>query len=167
MCLTVKRGCKPEIAEKDILCFKIVRECSRKTWIPHYISIINYRMMFSYNTVINAKKISYPHPPSVTGTGYYELETPVVEIISDIKHLEVCNLVPEDIYSSVETIYNGFHSNRGFLSACFHNIGGSIKLCIIPKGAEYCLGDNHDIVSTQLIVFSNLKEYIKYKLRKK
>ena len=154
MCLTVKKGCKPEIAEKDILCFKIVRECSRETWIPYYIGLIDDRTMFSYNTVINAKKISYPNPPTV-------------EIISDIKHLEVCNLVPEDIYSSVKTIYNGFHSNRNFLSACFYNIRGSIKLCIIPKGAEYCLGDNHDIVSTQLMVFSNLKEYIKYKLRKK
>jgi len=163
MCLTVKEGCKPEIAEKDILCFKIVRECSMETWRPYYISIgykklatiDKYKMMtFPYNIVINAKKISYPNPPTV-------------EIISDIKHLEVCDLVPEGIYSSVETIYNGFHSNRNFLSACFHNIGGSIKLCIIPEGSEYCLGDDHDIVSTQLIVFSNLKEYIKYKLGKK
>lgn len=151
MCLIVKEGCKPEIAEKDILCFKVVEEYSMETWIPCYISTT---MTFSYNTVINAKKISYPNPPTV-------------EIISDIKHLEVCNLVPEDIYQAVETIYNGFHSNRDFLSACFHNIGGFIKICIIPKGAEYCLGNDHDIVSTQLIVFSNLKEYIKYKLKKK
>lgn len=36
-------------------------------------------------------------------------------------------------------------------------------ICIIPKGAEYCKGDE-DIVSTKLIVFKHKWNYLWYKL---
>lgn len=61
-------------------------------------------------------------------------------------------------------IDEGFHSFKRL-----HNnyiTHGKSVICIIPKGSEYCLGTEDDIVSNQIIVFRTVFDYIKYKLWK-
>lgn len=61
-------------------------------------------------------------------------------------------------------IDEGFHSFKRL-----HNnyiTYGKLVICIIPKGSEYCLGTEDDIVSNQIIVFRTFFDYIKYKLWK-
>ena len=75
-----------------------------------------------------------------------------------IKHLHITtNLV-------VRKIGEGFHSFR--LKKCFIKPHPN-AICIIPKGSEYCLGQNSDIVSTNLIVFKTKLDYWCYKLFRK
>ena len=54
------------------------------------------------------------------------------------------------------SIQEGFHSYRFSPS----------HICIIPKGSEICYGIGGEVVSTKIIVFSNYKEYFKYKWKK-
>ncbi len=59
-------------------------------------------------------------------------------------------------------ISNGFHSY--ITEILFEPIlaGLSLKPCVIPKGSEYCLGINNEIVSSHIIVFKTNKDYDKY-----
>ena len=64
---------------------------------------------------------------------------------SDLKHL----------VSYLDNIYEGFHSQ-------VINTNAIQKICVIPKGSEYCLGNDNDIVSNQIIVFKTKEDYDKY-----
>ena len=45
----------------------------------------------------------------------------------------------------------------------FHNVAGTdIYLAIIPKGADYYIGKNVDIVSNKLIIFETSEDFKKY-----
>lgn len=61
-------------------------------------------------------------------------------------------------------INEGFHSFKR--SGYNYITSGKLLICIIPKGSEYCLGINGDVVSNQIIVFRTFFDYIKYKLWK-
>lgn len=56
-------------------------------------------------------------------------------------------------------INEGFHSH---VNRCTINTDTKQNICIIPKGSEYCLGDDNDIVSNQIIVFKTKEDYDKY-----
>lgn len=57
-------------------------------------------------------------------------------------------------------IHKGFHAVRSleYLEDEYDNL----KYAIIPKGAEYCIGKDDDIVANKMIVFSSKKKYEKY-----
>lgn len=57
MCLYVKRGCKPEIAQKDIVCYKVVVDRGR-SWEPACGYSNNH---FPYNKVTTALRHSLLH----------------------------------------------------------------------------------------------------------
>ena len=60
----------------------------------------------------------------------------------------------------------GFHLYDNIRDAetsyVFYHGGEHIKPAIIPKGAEYCIGDDGDIVANKIIVFENEDQRKKY-----
>lgn len=132
MCLIVKKGCAPEIAQKDITCWKLVDvDYIQQIWTP---CIYTYtHAVFPLNKVVAALK-------------EYE----------KIEHLTI-EIAPHGL-RSVRYINYGFHAKTHVLP--------NYNICVIPKGAEYCLGEDDDIVSTKMIVFGTLFDYLWYKLKK-
>jgi hypothetical protein len=130
MCLIVKEGCKPEIARKDITCWKrVVTKLLYGNWMPVIFAGI-YRT-FPLNKVATALK-DYKEP---------------------ISHLEI-----EEAWD-LKTIDYGFHAKTKFVNLNYN-------ICVIPAGAEYCLGTDNEIVATQIIVFDTYANYIRYVLNK-
>jgi hypothetical protein len=137
MCLFIKRGCKPEIAQKDILCYKLVEDHVRY-WKPR---IRAFNVKYPYNKILTAESYSYSDN---------ELRL--------INHLEIRNWI---ICGNIrETIEYGFHADYD----CGRRLG-SVP-CIIPKGTEYCLGESDDIVAVNMIVFRSTLSYYWYKIKK-
>ena len=133
MCLIMKGDLK--IAEKDIVCYKIVLELesnSDKMWRAYYMSgIISY----PYNKMLTAEKI-IDHQRSG-------------EQVTRLKVVEG------------QYIYEGFHA---FTIKKEHILDPYVmkKICIIPKGAQYCEGGFDEIVATHMIVFRDEKQYKRY-----
>jgi len=57
-------------------------------------------------------------------------------------------------------IYKGFHALRSLEP--LEEQYDDCRYAIIPKGSEYCIGKDGDIVANMMIVFSNKKKYEKY-----
>ena len=128
MCLLVKKGCKIEIAEKDITTYKYVNSY-KNNWIGIFFPVPS----FTHNKLQKAKCLSIDDLPI------------------DLKHLQGEKCGDEII------INEGFHSllvKPSFLNKLF--------ICIIPKGSEYCFGEDNDIVSNQIIVFKTRQDYDRY-----
>lgn len=134
MCLYVKEGCKPEIAHKDIVCYKLVED-HVKYWKPR-IYAFNAEYSYPYNNVLTAE--SYSH---IKCEAY------------PIQHLEI-----ED-WIDYHVINEGFHAKRKKTYLCANP-------CIIPKGTEYCLGGDNDIVAVNMIVFRSVLDYYRYRIKK-
>jgi len=132
MCLYVKEGCKPEIATKDILCYK--RVDNHITYWKPCIYTENVEYSYPYNKVLTAEYCSKGE-------------------IHPIQHLKMEKVA--DYYK----INEGFHARY---------IGKSnfLKTCIIPKGTEYCLGKDGDIVAVNMIVFRSIEDYRWYRIKK-
>jgi hypothetical protein len=140
MCLTIKLGCKPEIAQTDIHCYKHVYSCGSTGWK----GLFGYSdHMYPWNIPVNAEK--YVQLPGVTK-------------YVPINHLEV-----EAVHSGIEgrgLISYGFHANITKPLCKYRD-------CIIPAGTEFCYGNSGDIVSVNMIVFHRKYDYWKYILKKK
>ena len=141
MCLKVKHGETIRVAEKDIVVYKrIINKGDH--WIPPL-----FGGEFSFNKVETARKIrTYTvEKDEINGYCYhYKKEYPV-------NHLQI------EVLCTTMTISEGFHSmlKKGDINS----------VCIIPRGSEYCLGNDGDIVSNRLIVFSGAREYNRYRVR--
>lgn len=59
-------------------------------------------------------------------------------------------------------INEGFHS---MLKKEDVDLGEIVCECIIPKGSEYCIGRDGDVVSVKLIVFETWFDYVVFKLK--
>ena len=97
------------------------------------------------------------------GPFFSEVSFPLNEVVTarDYFHKEIDHLVLDyDKNEKHSYIYRGFHSRR-FLW-CLR----SDNICIIPKGSEYCRGLNGEVVSKEIIVFSNYIKYFQYKWKK-
>ena len=101
-----------------------------------WIPIYFPRQYFPYNTILTARNIEG----------------------NSIEHLHI--LVYQG-FNTVREINEGFHS---FIPKTSFIKPNPNAICIIPKGSEYCLGQNSDIVSTNLIVFKTKLDYLRYKL---
>lgn len=132
MCLTVKKGCKIEIAEKDITTYKYIISY-KNCWT----GIFFQSSTFAYNELQKAKGL------------YLEAD----ELYVNIEHLQ------RKRYNSTTGIYEGFHS---YIKEPNHFPYDKKAICIIPKGSEYCLGIDNDIVSNQIIVFKTREDYDRY-----
>lgn len=131
MCLYVQEGCKPEIATKDIVCYKIVGDRG-KYWEP-CILIGGEMFSYPYNKVLTAESYIY-------GEKY------------SIQHLEIRR---QGLY----IIEEGFH-------AVCKKIYKKANPCVIPKGTEYCLGEDDEIVAVNMIVFRSMRCYYWYRIKK-
>lgn len=62
------------------------------------------------------------------------------------------------------TIELGFHFtiDEGKMFRKYKYSLGDVRYAVIPKGAEYCFGENNEVVSNKVIVFSNKEELDKY-----
>ena len=67
--------------------------------------------------------------------------------------------VPKQYLTGIDAGFHSFTTRSSTLSSRYPNV-----ICIIPKGAEYCIGVANEIVSTQLIVFKHKWNYLWYKL---
>ena len=135
MCLTVKEGCKIEIAEKDITTYKYVN-----SYENYWCGIFYSYPRFLYNEIQKAQYLSL------------EVESCLgIDKSYDLKHLQM------DDWNT--TINEGFHS---YVNRCTINTDTKQNTCIIPEGSEYCFGEDNDIVSNQIIVFKTKEDYDKY-----
>ena len=126
-------------AETDILCYKwVFSETSLTMWMAPYQG-----NRFPFNSLLEAE-------PARDGIPF-RLET-------------VIGLNTKFDLSIV--INKGFHAYVSRDSArrnwCFEHEDPYLATCVIPKDSEYCLGENDEIVSTHMIVFSDDGEYEKY-----
>ena len=147
MCLRVKKGCRPEIAKKDITTWKYV--------------VDTFNVNRSWKPVFRGGYLPYDEP--VTAEEWNERcdRVPVSKL-----HVRE--------YASVKygEIFTGFHSLRNLwgvfnmLGVLGHMRQYSLKWCIIPKGAEYCKGTHGEIVSTGIIVFRSFSNYLNHKRTK-
>ena len=139
MCLFVKKGCKPEITRKDIVCYKSVYD--RKT---HWSSILGFSpYRFRWNRVETARYRIF----DLTTKKWIE---------SPIGHLKVDCSKACDYY-----INEGFHARTVHDPAVYKE-----RICVIPAGTEYCFGTDGDIVAVQMIVFRTRWNYLRYRIKK-
>ena len=77
----------------------------------------------------------------------------------EIDHLQL-RLYYQPGYGYIE---EGIHSYRIY---SLKYLDSYHKICVIPKGSEYCYGVGGEVVSKEIIVFSSFKEYFRYKWKK-
>lgn len=73
------------------------------------------------------------------------------------RYNQLLTACPHLIIEGNDMINTGFHA---LLENCCLDTG--FRYAIIPRGAEYCLGIEHEIVANQIIVFSSRKKFEKY-----
>lgn len=140
MCLRVKIDHTIQVAEKDIPCVKVV---VHRSW---FFGLIKHWKSPMYNKDIKRK---------------YN------QVLYDIEHLK---LDQEEIRLRGDFIINqGYHTfideestKLLFISPEFFHQNYKKHYAIIPKGAEYCIGEWGTLVSNKLIVFSSKKKFDKY-----
>lgn len=119
MCLMVLPGCKPEIAQEDITCWKNVRMFGYDEWMA-----------------------------PVRGT-FHNYD----EVLTACDRLRMARYTMYGVYNYVIEV--GFHAYTNIDVAEYKvNLYKTRTLveCTIPKGAEYCLGANDEIVANRMIV---------------
>lgn len=155
MCLILKKS-STDIAKRNIVCWKVVdpiKDSVPPQWLPKQIPDTG---AYEFNKVCKARKI-----------GWSEVMTPVKEsvrksrgvskrVLREIDRLEIKR---QDGHLTIE---EGFHAFRTYKKPKLLNF--KFYPCIIPKGSEYGLGINSDIVSTRIIVFSSFIKFLKYLL---
>lgn len=138
MCLNLRKS-STDIAKRNIVCWKVVdpiKDSVPPQWLPKCIEDTG---AYEFNKICNARKIEW------RGKRLKEIDR--LEIKRQDGHL---------------TIEEGFHAFRTYTEA--KSLGFKFYPCIIPKGSEYGLGINSDIVSTRIIVFSSFIKFLKYLL---
>jgi hypothetical protein len=133
MCLYIKTGCKIEITDKPILCRKVVAQGNTEnSWISCFMNTEH-----EYNKELQAVE-------------HIERETLLPHLITLGFHAHLYN---EESKEKVNNRIDLFSTEERKLVEVF---------AIIPRGAEFCLGNNEDIVANRMIVFSSKEEYEKY-----
>lgn len=71
----------------------------------------------------------------------------------------------EHLYFSYRnSVDEGFHAYRIKKKHFYMRHYTEMKKAIIPKGSEYVIGEEDDIVSSDIIVFRTNKDYVKYRI---
>ena len=140
MCLIVKKGCKIEIAEKDITTYKHVYDDGN-----YWNGIFYSYPRFLYNEIQKAK---------YSDQLWLLLDDNDIDTYTELKHLQ-----REKHNDGTIVINEGFQS---YVKESNHFLYSKIAICIIPKGSEYCFGEYSDIVSNQIIVFKTKEDYDRY-----
>lgn len=154
MCLITKDSIR--IAERDIKCLKYIRVEGNNFWRPYF------RYMegpFKFNELVIPKEqvLINKEVPTITK--------------NPIEHLKLREALDSTIIAvKVYKVVYGFHAyvfNESKFSDWDLTLKHSLKLCIIPKGSEYCIDlDNSEIVANKIIVFNSRWKYVKYRIKK-
>jgi hypothetical protein len=155
MCLVVKNEKHPiQIATKDIKVWKIIREVSNSSfhWEPVEISGTGD---YKCNEVLKARKLIY--------SKILQTQKPKPVKLIEIESLEVLIKYMNDD-ETILIINEGFHSHVKKQGPRKFKGNRVWRRAIIPAGSEYSLGNDNDIVSSRIIVFSNFWYYITYRL---
>lgn len=143
MCLIVKENAKIKIAHKPILTWKYV-----SAYPTNWSSML-------YNTD-EVHEYGVPCQGNKKIVAGYEIKKEAIE------HLEIRS--PMHTYHGM--VSYGFHSYYSPLKLrreyCNAHVNYQMRPCVIPKGSETVDGVDGDVVSTQIIVFKNLWQAIKY-----
>jgi hypothetical protein len=150
MCLTIQKvnGKTIQIAEQDIVCYKYVF-AGKKKWMPAYSPLPRE---YGYNKILTAEK--------------YIMIQSTMGVIPSHRYSKIKSLTLNEGPGEM-VIHEGFHA---YLRDDYVPYTGDFykraKICVIPKGTEICYGINDDIVAVNMIVFRNMFQYLKYKLKK-
>ena len=71
-------------------------------------------------------------------------------VLKAVKHLKI---------EENRSIHMGFHAYVGDIGSIPDDI---FRYAIIPKGSEYCLGINNEIVANKMIIFDNVEKFKAY-----
>lgn len=141
MCLIVEEDCKIEIAKESIIVKKIIIQYTRAMWKSLFMESV-----YEYNRILTAcKHLKIESPPRFQIDR--RIKTPG---IIDIGFHSYINIDEEELMTSPQV------ENAAWSYLAFGKIAhlGQIvpRTCMIPKGAEYCIGKNNQMVSNQLYV---------------
>ena len=164
MCLYVTAKDKIKTCRFPILTWKWVRnDISAGCWNSPYILSDVSR---PFNKVMTAKqKNDYGTFPYT----YMDINDITIETKDDLlKKGQVIFLLMKGA-DVVGCVSEGFHS---FTSHGAAEIDGGLSTtvlrpCIIPKGARYIKGKDHQVASTKIVVFDSWKSLVKYILNSK
>lgn len=170
MCLFIKKGCDITRAEKPIRGWKMILPVSKTEWAP----IIMQGESYKYNEVLQAKK-TYNYLRLRLGLSTETKQLPLEHLEMSWYHFGSCT-----VYKKIDA---GFHAARNWWGAFLLHIRykwcpdellntkeekRAMKLVpiIIPEGAEYCLGEDGEIVAVNMIVFRSKRCYYWYRIKK-
>lgn len=126
MCLIVKHGCKPEIAQSPIKCWKVVKD--NDGYRKDTFWRAKWRMSFHrYDVVLSIYK------PLTIQRGY----------------------LPGRAFSKIDYISEGFHAyttKEDTDEAVNKNRDEFVVECLIPIESEYCYGEDNEIVTNRIMV---------------
>ena len=125
------------------MCLIVKEDCKieiAKVDVTTYKYIDDYNDDYWCGIYFSTPKFSYNQIQQAKNKDY--------SLFKNIEHLQIYNGM----------INEGFHS---FINE-YHYSRSKGSICIIPKGSEYCLGINDDIVSNQIIVFKTEEDYDRY-----
>jgi len=133
------------------MCLTVLPGCKpeiAKEDILCYKAVVDHVKYWS--PAIHPFKAGYSYPYNKVLTA----ESHVIGKIHPIQHLEMKGGGCLNFY-----IEEGFHANRNktYLRT---------NPCIIPKGTEYCLGEDDEIVAVNMIVFRSMLDYYWYRIKK-
>ena len=164
MCLFIKKGCTPTKATAPIRGWKLVTQVSETEWR----SIIR-DSTHKFNEVIQAEYDENYLTYSL-GLSTETRKVPLEQLKPHYIHLGVgCD--PEVIEAGLHAvrdirgvflIYTRYKWNTDNLFTKEQKRMMKLVPVVIPEGAEYCLGEDGEIVSTQMIVFDSYGSYKKY-----
>jgi hypothetical protein len=149
MCLLVPKDGKIEKARKDIKVYKSVIDDGVCWRSPYFFT------RFDYNKVETAMDGESPIEHL-----YIDCEMLEHWLLSDLKGSE---FLP-NLKNSKGCIHEGFHSMLKKDDVVFGEVT-DLRTCIIPKGSEYCIGMDGDVVSVKLIVFKTWFDYVVFRLK--
>jgi len=155
MCLAIKKGQAPKIAEEDIVCYKVIRRLH--SWITGMQEL-------KYETPYRDIRIEFP---KTYDESHKTIEVaPGCEIFDDLdgQHFESVNGNSFHSFARLSDAkweaadWNWIKDDKGNCAADF-----VVIKCIIPKGAKYYEGQacifNHDIQDYPIGYASNMITY--------
>jgi len=123
MCLILRWNRKPEIAQEDMTCWKVIKPFDNYKWeAPYRCTVHNYDEVLTACDRLSVK-------PWFNGIPYFDY-------------------IEEGFYACTNEDIALYQLNN---LVCF-NSSHSLAKCTIPKGAEYCLGWYSEIVANKMIV---------------
>lgn len=137
MCLVIKKGCNIEVADEDIICWKVIATSTLKGHEDKWLAPIRETEHVFEKTLIACDSLTRLHfEPTDTMPGEDEKD-----------------YIEEGFHAFIDMVVADLHA---YYSPCVR----TVVQCTIPKGAQYCLGDSLDIVANKIIVHKNIVDVL-------